>query len=162
MRVLITGMGGELGTRVAQLLEIDSSVDEVAGIDLDPPRRRLFRADFDRVDPRLRHRTVDVVRSFEPTVVLHLGVFEPDARAGPRLASALTASGAVGLFQALEGLDSVEAVVVRSGIEVYGRRRGSPACPDEDVEPDPTSGSATPCATPSNWPSMPDVALVCR
>lgn len=139
MRVLITGMGGELGTRVAQLLETDSSIAEIAGLDIDPPRRRLIRADFDRVDPRLRHRTIELVRSFEPNVVLHLGVFEPDARAGPRLASALTASGAVGLFQALEGLPSVQAVVVRSGIEVYGRHRGSPVCPDEDHEPDPTS-----------------------
>ena len=139
MRVLITGMGGELGTRVAQLLEADTSIAEITGIDIDPPRRRLMRAGFHRVDPRLRHRTVEVVRSFEPTVVVHLGVFEPDARSGPRLASALTASGAVGLFQALEGMESLEAVVVRSGIEVYGRHRGSPVCPDEEFEPDPTS-----------------------
>lgn len=139
MRVLITGMGGELGTRVAQLLEAQPSVDEVCGIDIDPPRRRLYRADFHRVDPRLRHRAVEVIGDFEPEVVVHLGVFEPDARSGPRLAGALTASGAVGLFEALDGLSSVRSLVVRSGIEVYGRRRGAPTSPDESVVPDPTS-----------------------
>jgi UDP-glucose 4-epimerase len=139
VRVLITGMGGELGTRVAALLEADESIDELCGIDIDPPRRRLRRADFHRVDPRLRHRTIEVVRDFAPTVVVHLGVFEPDARSGPRLATALTASGTVGLFQAITGLGSVEAVVVRSGVEVYGRHRGSAVCPDEGSPTDPSS-----------------------
>lgn len=139
MRVLITGMGGELGTRVAQLLEADDSVAEICGLDIDPPRHRLRRADFFRVDPRLRHRTMEVARDFMPTVVAHLDVFEPDARSGPRLAGALTASGAVGLFQALNGMTSVESVVVRSGIEVYGRHRSAPVCPDESSVADPSS-----------------------
>jgi UDP-glucose 4-epimerase len=139
MRVLITGMGGELGTRVALELEADERVTDLCGIDIDPPRRRLRRAGFHRVDPRLRHRTIEVVRDFAPSVVVHVGVFEPDARSGPRLASALTASGAVGLFQALDGLGSLEAVVVRSGIEVYGRHRGAPVRPDETCELDPST-----------------------
>ena len=41
MRVLITGMGGELGTRVANLLESDPGVDEILGMDWSPPRRRI-------------------------------------------------------------------------------------------------------------------------
>ena len=51
MRVLITGMGGELGTRVANLLEADESVTEILGMDLFPPRRRIFRSEFHRVEP---------------------------------------------------------------------------------------------------------------
>ena len=38
MRVLVTGMGGELGTRVAQLLEEETRVTEIV---LDPVRRKL-------------------------------------------------------------------------------------------------------------------------
>ena len=49
MRVLITGMGGELGTRVANLLEADERSTEIVGIDLYPPRRRISRV---RVPPR--------------------------------------------------------------------------------------------------------------
>ena len=54
MRVLITGMGGELGTRVAQLLEARTDVTEILGVDFVPPRRRLRRSEFRRRD--CRHR----------------------------------------------------------------------------------------------------------
>ncbi len=33
-----------------------------------------------------------------------------------------------------------EDAVLRSGIEVYGRRRGTPSVPDEHVRVDPTTG----------------------
>src|SRR5256885_16309743 len=51
-RVLVTGMGGELGTRVAQLIEARDWATEVVGVDFVPPRRRLRRALFRRIDPR--------------------------------------------------------------------------------------------------------------
>ena len=86
MRVFVTGLGGELGTRVALLLEQERSVKAVAGIDLDPPRRRLRRTGFTRIDPRDRARTAAAIRAFRPTSVVHLGVYEPDARCGPRAA----------------------------------------------------------------------------
>lgn len=139
MRVLITGMGGELGTRVASLLEADPAVEAISGIDVDPPRRRLRRAAFHRVEASDRDRSADVVRRFEPTAVVHLGIFEPNARSGPQRAVALTATGTVGLFEAVTDLAGVDRIVVRSGIEVYGRRRGAPVRPDEGVVPDPTS-----------------------
>ena len=61
-RVLITGMGGELGTRVAQLIEQRSWAGEVVGVDFVPPRRRLRRAEFHRIDPRDRDRLARVRR----------------------------------------------------------------------------------------------------
>ena len=57
-RILLTGMGGELGTRVTGLLEDDDTIEAVVGIDLDPPRGRIPRAEFHRVDPEDRARTV--------------------------------------------------------------------------------------------------------
>jgi nucleoside-diphosphate-sugar epimerase len=65
MRVLVTGMGGELGTRVAMLLEAHRDVEAVVGIDVEPPRRHLRRAEFHRVDPRDKVRTVACVRSLD-------------------------------------------------------------------------------------------------
>ena len=38
VRVLISGMGGELGSRIASLLEAESWVGSLEGIDTDPPR----------------------------------------------------------------------------------------------------------------------------
>ena len=139
MRVLVTGMGGELGTRVAMLLEAERTVEAVAGIDMDPPRRRLHSTDFFRIEPRDRRRTVEAVRAFAPNAVVHLGVYEPDARSAPRAAAEQTSAAAVAVLGAAAELDSIEAIVVRSGIEVYGRRRGSVTVPDEDVAPDPGS-----------------------
>ena len=79
MRLLITGMGGELGTRFAQLLETNRDVSDIAGLDVDPPRRRLRRAEFHRINPRDRTRSVAFVRAFDPDVVVHLGIYEPNA-----------------------------------------------------------------------------------
>lgn len=139
MRVLITGMGGELGTRVAQLVEELPVVTAVEGLDVEPPRRRLRRAGFHRIDPRDRHRTVGVVRDFEPEVVLHLGVYEPNARSSPRSAFERTVAGAIGVLGAASECPCLRRIVARSGIEIYGRRRGAATRPDESVLPDPTS-----------------------
>src|SRR4026209_2505715 len=83
-------MGGEIGTRVTNLLEADDRVDDILGGDLAPPRCGLRRAEFHRVDPRDRRKLVRIIRDFEPTAVVHLGVYEPNARAGPALARSLT------------------------------------------------------------------------
>ncbi|MCB1038531.1 MAG: NAD-dependent epimerase/dehydratase family protein [Acidimicrobiales bacterium] len=139
MRVLITGMGGELGTRVANLLEADDSVTEILGMDLFPPRRRIFRSEFHRVEPGDRRKAVHLVRDFDPEVVVHVGIFEPHSRTSPTEARLGTAASAVSVLGAAAKCPSLRAIVVRSGIEVYGRRRGAPTRPDESVEIAPTS-----------------------
>ncbi len=42
-RVVVTGIGGELGSRVGALLEEQSWVGEILGIDANPPRCGLRR-----------------------------------------------------------------------------------------------------------------------
>src|SRR5512140_526510 len=81
-RVLVSGMGSELGSLVASLLEAEPWVGALCGIDVDPPRRRLRMAEFHRIAPSDRERIVDVVTTFDPHVMIHLAVWEPDARAG--------------------------------------------------------------------------------
>lgn len=142
-RVLVTGMGGDLGTRVVNLLEADSSIGEILGIDRDPPRRRIHRVEFHRVEPGDRRKAVHLVRDFDPEVVLHLGVYEPNARADPTRARLNTAASAVSVLGAAAGCPSLRSIVVRSGIEVYGRRRGAPTRPDEASPVDPTSPFGT-------------------
>ena len=83
-------MGGELGSLVASLLEAEPWVGSILGIDIDPPRRRLHRSEFHLIDPRDRPRIVDLVARFDPHVLVHLAVWEPDARAGTNLAKRLT------------------------------------------------------------------------
>jgi UDP-glucose 4-epimerase len=138
MRVLITGMGGELGTRLANQLGDDPTVEAVLGLDIDPPRRR-HPAEFHRVDPRDGDKTATLIRQFRPTALVHLGVYEPYARSTPRSAMERTAAGTLSAVTAAVDAGQLDRIIVRSGIEVYGRRRGAPVRPDEQVRPDPTS-----------------------
>ncbi|MBX3313658.1 MAG: NAD-dependent epimerase/dehydratase family protein [Actinobacteria bacterium] len=140
MRVLITGMGGELGTRVANLLEADPEVSEILGIDGYPPRRRIDRADFHMIEPTDRRRIVSVVRDFDPEVLLHLAAYEPHAHFGATPARLNTQASAVSTLGAATTCRSLRRIVVRSGIEVYGRRRGASMRPDETAPIDPTNG----------------------
>jgi len=139
MRVLITGMGGELGTRVTNLLEADETYTEIMGLDGYPPRRRITRVAFHRVEPSDRRKAVHLVRDFDPHVVVHCGVYEPNAHFDPTEARLGTAASAVSVLGAAAQCPSLEAIVVRSGIEIYGRRRGAPSRPDESSELRPTS-----------------------
>lgn len=139
MRVLVTGMGGELGSRVAQLLEDDGGFDDIAGLDFVPPRRRLRRARFRRLDLSRLDTVADFVTEAAPEVVLHLGVYEPHARSSPLGAIERTTNTTVAVLGAAARTGRLRHIAVRSGIEVYGHGRGRPTVPDELVPPDPTS-----------------------
>ena len=139
MRVLITGMGGELGTRVANLVEDDARFTEIHGIAAVPPRRRLTRTSCHRIDPRDRRKIVQLVRDIDPELIIHLGVYEPHARVASTPARLFTAASAVSTLGVAPSCPSLRHIIVRSGIEVYGRRRGGPTRPDESAHPVPTT-----------------------
>jgi UDP-glucose 4-epimerase len=137
-RVLVSGMGGDLGSRVAALLEAEPWVAELTGLDVDPPRRRLSRASFHLVKPSEHDRIVELVTAFDPHVIVHLAVWEPFSRADPATASRLTDEAAVSFLGAAAECPALESIVVRSGTEVYGRARGAPSRPDESAAVQPT------------------------
>lgn len=139
MRVLLTGMGGDFGARTAAVVEADPAVETVLGLDAYPPRRRLHGSQFLRIDPRDEVRTAAAVRDFAPSVVLHLGVWEPDARAAPAAAHQRTMAGTRAALGAAVSAGKLEHILIRSGIEVYGRGPGTPRRPDEDTPLRPTS-----------------------
>lgn len=132
-------MGGELGSRVASLLEQQAWVGEIEGIDADPPRRRLRRTVFHRIVPGQHDRTVKVVTDFNPHVVVHVAVWEPHARAATATARSLTDDAATSILGAAAECRALESIIVRSGIEIYGRGRGSVTRPSEQVATNPTS-----------------------
>ena len=138
-RVLVSGMGGELGSRVTSLLEKEPWVGSLEGIDADPPRRRLHRAVFHRIVPGHHDRIVEVVKKFNPHVVVHVAVWEPHSRATPGVARDLTDDAATSILGAAAECRALESIVIRSGIEIYGRARNSATRPDEDTAINPTT-----------------------
>ncbi len=145
MRVLVTGMGGEIGTRVAQLLEANPEVTEIAGVDFVPPRRRLRRSEFRRIDPRDREKLANFVMEFAPDAVAHFGVYEPGSRLSPRLAAIYSHSCTVTALGAAARTGKLQRVAVRSGLEVYGRGRGRPGVPDEEATVAPSTPYGRTC-----------------
>ena len=139
MRVLITGVGGALGGRVASLVEDLREVEAVAGLDVVAPSRALRRTEVSVVDPRERRLVANAVKRFRPTAVLHLGIYEPDARATPRVAAERTMAGTTTVLGVAAEIGGLDRIVVRSGFEIYGRRPNSTQVPDETATPDPTS-----------------------
>jgi len=138
-RVFVSGVGGELGTQTAGLLEAAPWVGALAGIDADPPRSRLKRTAFHRISLDQHDRIVQTIIDFDPHVLIHIGVWEPDARTDPTDAISLTDRAATSMLGAAAECPSLEHVVVRSGIEIYGRGRGSLTRPDEFAPVAPTS-----------------------
>jgi UDP-glucose 4-epimerase len=136
-RILITGMGGELGTRVAQLVEQRPWADDVMGVDFVPPRRRLRRAEFRRIDPRDRDRLAAFVQDYAPTILAHFGVYEPASRMTPASANERTELCTIATLSAAARAGRLQYVVVRSGLEVYGPRTAYASVPDEEFVPDP-------------------------
>ena len=138
-RVLVTGMGGELGTRVAQLIEARDWATDIVGVDFVPPRRRLRRAEFRRIDPRDADRLALFVADYAPQVVAHFGVYEPASRMTPASARERTDACTSATLNAAAATGALEYVVLRSGLEVYGRPTGRVSVPDEDVVPAPAT-----------------------
>ena len=145
MRVLVTGMGGELGTRVAQLLEERTEVKEIVGVDFVPPRRRLRRSEFRRCDPRDREKLTEIVTEFAPNAVAHFGVYEPASRVAPRVAAEYTHACTVAALGAAARTGQLERVALRSSLSVYGRGRGRPGVPDETAPVAPTTPYGRSC-----------------
>lgn len=138
-RVFVTGLGGEIGTRVARRLESLAEVEAICGVDLEPPRRRLQRTEFHLVRPGDGDGLVSLVHEFRPTAVAHFGIYEPNARSTPDQAVERTAALTDALMGAVIGVRTVRRIVVRSGLEVYGRGGVRADVPDERAPRDPTS-----------------------
>ena len=137
-RIVVTGLGGELGSLVGSLLEEDSSIGEIVGVDTNPPRRRLKRSAFHLVESSDRDRISTIINDANPHVIIHLGVWEPHARLNTADARLHTEQLGEAVFETAHGLPALESLVLRSGIEVYGSLANWPHQPNEHqaLEPD--------------------------
>ena len=145
-RVLVTGMGGELGSLVASMAERTDWAGDILGFDVDPPRRNLQRSRFVRVGPTETDRISELIADFNPHVILHVGVWEPHARLSTDQAEECTESVAKAVFTAAHAAEALETAVVRSGICIYGAGAWSPGIAVESTPVRPTTTFGRMCA----------------
>ncbi len=134
-RVLVTGVAATLGGMLAASLEQRDDVEEVVGVDTEPPRRALRRTEFVRADLRspLVGRVIDA--SGVDTIV-HAGTHTGPRQSGGRSRmKELNVIGAMQLFSAAQRARSVRRVVVKSSTAVYGSDHDDPALFGEDDLP---------------------------
>lgn len=122
MKVFITGIGSDLGTQIASLLEQRPTVTAIAGVDMYPPRRYLARSRFfmSRYDDS--ERIAQVIINFSPDVIINFGVYEPGARLNSLRALNATQACTTGIIHAVKEISSDHDVhvITRSSVVVYG------------------------------------------
>ncbi|SDS63880.1 UDP-glucose 4-epimerase [Nocardioides scoriae] len=125
--VLVTGVAGDLGRRVAVQLSRSPVVDRVIAVDVLPPRGDLAGADFVRADIRNPVIAKVIVRERIDTVV-HASVTATPAAAGGRSSTKeLNVIGTMQLLAACQQAPDVRKLVLKSSAAFYGASHRDPA-----------------------------------
>jgi UDP-glucose 4-epimerase len=125
--VLVTGVGGYWGSRVAERLVGDETC-HVIGLDAEPPSREIKGLDFVQADVR-NPLLLELLKAEVVDTVCHLAFV--DVTRPSEAAFDLNVMGATKVLGAC-GEAGVRKVVVKSSTSVYGARPGNPAFLTED------------------------------
>jgi UDP-glucose 4-epimerase len=139
--VLVTGVSGDLGGRLARLATADPSIDRVIGVDVVPPRGDLGDVRFVRAD--IRSPVISKVLAAEDVdTVVHMSVIATPGTAGGRTSmKELNVIGTMQLLAACQRSPGIRRLVVRSSTAVYGSSPRDPAMFTEDMAPKRMPGS---------------------
>jgi UDP-glucose 4-epimerase len=127
-RVLVTGVSGPLGARVAARLAADPSVEHVIGLDSRrPPAPLAERITYVEADLR-RSDLQQVLKVAAPHVVVHQDIVQfPEPGRSARALHDLNVIGTLQLLAACDHLPQLQAVVVRGSAAIYGSAPDAPA-----------------------------------
>jgi UDP-glucose 4-epimerase len=132
-RVLITGVGSQLGTLLAERLEADPGVAYVAGLDTRWPRRRLERMEWIEADIRDADIARVVPRLEVDTLVHEQIVRQPSPGMSSRAMHDVNVIGSLQLLAACEKAPTLETIVVRGSAGVYGAEPHAPQFFSEEM-----------------------------
>lgn len=118
MKVFITGIGSDLGTQIARMLEKRSEVTDIVGVDLYPPRRYLARTQFFMTKHDDSERIAEVIAHTHPDVIINFGLYEPGARLGATRAQEATHASVSGIIHGIKSRDI--PIITRSSVVAYG------------------------------------------
>ncbi|MFC4001728.1 NAD-dependent epimerase/dehydratase family protein [Prauserella oleivorans] len=143
--VLVTGVAGELGSRLLARLGNNPDLERVIGVDTSPPRpeilRRLGHAEFVRADIR-NPLIAKIISSAKVDTVVHASTSAHPPGPSRRLTvKEVNVIGTMRLLAACQRSPLVRKLVVKSSAAVYGASARSPAVFTEDSELIPTSAT---------------------
>jgi UDP-glucose 4-epimerase len=133
--VLVTGVSGVLGGRLARRLSEDPGVSRVIGVDVVPPRGDIGTVRFVRAD--IRNPVIaKVITQEDVDTVVHASVASnPDLLGGRMSMKEHNIIGTMQLLAACQRAPGLERLVVKSSSEVYGSSNRDPAMFTEDMGP---------------------------
>jgi UDP-glucose 4-epimerase len=132
-RILVTGLGTYWGSRIAQRLENEPSVELVVGVDTRDPRLPLEKTEFVRADSSysILQR---IVRATKVDTILHTHLVVDSAGTTSRQLHEVNVIGTMNLLAAAGAAGStVSKVVVKSSTLVYGSNYPDPYFFREDM-----------------------------
>jgi UDP-glucose 4-epimerase len=131
-RVFVTGAASWTGGQLVRALAARQDV-EVFAVDDEPPRVP-FDAEFKLLDLD-RLALARYVLEIEPDVVVHLQSVHRRTEEGRTTGAEDRIIGALALFGAIERVQSVSSVIVKSDTAIYGSNPRSPSVVDESTRP---------------------------
>jgi UDP-glucose 4-epimerase len=132
-RVVITGISGHWGGELARRLERDPEVEQVIGIDTEPPAVQLERTEFIEADIR-SPVLARLLPATEADTVVHCGIlWYPAAGKPARALHDINVIGTLQLLAASERTETLERLVVRGSAAIYGCEGSSPAFFTEEM-----------------------------
>ncbi len=132
-RILVTGLGAYWGSRIAQVLEADSRVEVVVGVDTHDPRLPLEKTEFVRADSSysILHR---IVQATQVDTIVHTHMLVDSTLANSRTTHEVNVIGTSNLVAAAGSPGSaVRKLVVKSSTLVYGSNFADPFYFREDA-----------------------------
>ncbi len=125
-RVLITGVGSNLGTLLAERLGADPEVEYVAGLDTRRPRRPLEHAEWIEADIR-DPAIVRLVPRLEVDTLVHEQIVrQPSGGMSARSMHDINVIGTLQLLAACEKARTLRTIVVRGSAGIYGAEPQAP------------------------------------
>jgi UDP-glucose 4-epimerase len=125
-RVLITGVGSQVGSLLARRLERDPDVEHVAGLDTRRPRIALERTELIQADIR----DPEIGRLIPPlgvdTIIHEQIVRQPRSGMSSRAMHDVNVIGTLQLLAACERVPSLRTIVVRGSAGIYGAEPHAP------------------------------------
>ena len=125
-RILITGIASYLGTELARILEADSRVEYVAGLDTRPPGEHLERTQLIVADIRDPEISGLIPPTEVDTVVHNQIVRRPGPGMSARRAHDINVIGSLQLLAACERTPTLRSIVVRGSAGIYGSEPAAP------------------------------------